>query len=36
MFLMSLTSCKYSLIHILQDTNDLALDDQNPNPSGTD
>jgi len=34
-FLMSLTRCENSLIHVLQDTNDLALGDQNPNPSGT-
>lgn len=34
-FLTSLTSCKNSLIHVLQDTNDLALGDQNPNHPGT-
>ena len=34
-FLMSLTSCKNSLTHFRQDTNDLALAHQNSNCSGT-
>lgn len=34
-FLMSSASCKNSLIHVLQDTNDLAIGDQNSNHSGT-